>query len=341
MLRRAQISLPLAILIAFLSGGKLLPAFGQDQPFIQEIFARARVFPEIGPGVLAIKRDSGGRYFVLALPASAIAIYSADGNRAGQIPNAKSVAAKIIYAEDFDLDENGRLYVADRGANAVKIYGPDGTFIGAITIAAPASVVALSGGECAVISLRSSHLVDIFDANKEPVRSFGELSDLGDQGDNNRFTQRGRLSTDPAGHIYFAFAYLPVPAIRKYDRFGFAAYEVPLLSPGLSARAPEDQRGLILMEKRGDVPESKPVIDAIAVDPANQEIWAAIGDDLMHLDKDGNRVADYRTVTNDGVRIEPSAILVESDRILLVSSRLGVFDFSRPSSRSQGSGAQH
>ena len=46
-----------------------------------------------------------------------------------------------------------------------------------------------------------------------------------------------------AGHIYFAFAYLsPYPRSANIDRFGFAA-RVPLLSPGLSARAPEDQRG--------------------------------------------------------------------------------------------------
>jgi hypothetical protein len=330
----------LGILAAFISGWRLFPAFGPDRLVVQEIRARDRVLPEIGSGVLAIKRDPAGRYFVLAAPPNEISIYGVDGKRAGQIPNAKSGAAKIVYAEDMDLDGNGRIYVADRGANAVKIYDPDGNFVGAIAIVAPTSVVALSDGECAVVSLRSEHLVDIFDAQGKPIRSFGELSDLGDQGDTSKFTQRGRLTGDPT-HIYFALAYLPSPTIRKYDRYGFAAYEVPLLSPDISTRAPEDQRGLIIMEKRGNVPESKPAINAVAVDPATQEIWAAIGDDLVHLDQDGNRLADYRTATNDGVRIEPGAILVEPGRILIASARLGIFDFARPNKRSSGSGIQH
>ena len=283
MLRRAKISLSLGLLIVSISCWKLLPAFGQDVPVIQELTARGRVFPDAGPGVLAIKRDSNGRYFILAAPANTVAVYSPEGKRAGQIPNANSASSKITYAEDIDLDANGRLYVADRGANAVKIYDPDGTSAGMIAISAPTSVVALSGRECAVVSLRSGHLVDIFDANGQPVRSFGELADLGGPVDNHGFTPRGRLATDPAGHVYFALAYLPVPAIRKYDRYGFAAYEVPLFSSAPSAHGPQDQRGMILMEKRGDVPEAKPVINAFGIDPVNQEIWAAIGDSLIAI----------------------------------------------------------
>ena len=64
---------------------------------------RARVFPSVGPGVTALKRDSAGRYYILAKPATVISIYDAEGNRIGQIPNAKSQGAVIRYAVDIDL----------------------------------------------------------------------------------------------------------------------------------------------------------------------------------------------------------------------------------------------
>ena len=61
-----------------------------------------------------------------------------------------------------------------------------------------------------------------------------------------------------------------------------------------------------------------------------QEIWVAIGDELVHFDKDGNRRAAYRTSTKDGVRIEASAILVERNRILIAADPLGIFEFALP-----------
>ena len=41
--------------------------------------------------------------------------------------------------------------------------------------------------------------------------------------------------------------------------------------------------------------------------------------------------------TKDGVRIEPSAILVEHDRILIASDSLGIFDFALPERQSPAS----
>jgi hypothetical protein len=86
----------------------------------------------------------------------------------------------------------------------------------------------------------------------------------------------------------------------------------------------------ITIQKNGPPPSSKPVIDALGVDPETQRVWAAIGDELIEFDKDGNRRAAYRTATADGVRIEPDAILIEHNRILVAADPLGVFDFARP-----------
>ena len=292
----------------------------------------------MGPGVIAMKRDSAGRDYILATPPSAIVIYRADGKRASQVPGANSASAKIVYAEDMDVASDGRIYVADSGANAVKVFNPDGSLALTIPVVAPTSVAALPDGECAVVSRRSDHLVDIFDSQGALVRSFGDISDLGNRSDPKQLLHRGRLADDPAGNIYFAFSYLPVPTIRKYDRYGYAAYEISLSSGELASAGHDEQREFITLEKRADAPPIRPV-NTIAVDPASQEVWAAIGGDLFHFDKDGNVVADYRTAANDGSRIEPTAILIEPNRILVAGDRLGIFDFARPGKRPSSTSA--
>jgi hypothetical protein len=325
------------IALAAVAASLLLPlAQGQDQfaqssaqPAVQEILARSRVFPGVGAGVVAMKRDAAGHYYILAAPPSAVLIYGADGKRVGEIPNAHSGAARIVYAEDMDAAADGRVYVADRGSNAVKIFNSDGSLALTIPVIAPTSVTALSGGECAVVSRRSDHLVDILDAQGKQVRSFGDLSDLGSHANPDQLLHRGRLAGDPAGHIYFAFSDLPVPTIRKYDRYGYAAYEISLSPSELASGSQSPPREFVTFESRSEASPIQPV-NAIAVDPATQEVWAAIGGDLVHFDKDGNLAGDYRTAADDGSRITPAAILVEPKRILVAGDRLGIFDFARP-----------
>ncbi len=330
MLRRGQLGLSLALLAFTAAAWNLAPAAGQVENTAQEILARSRVFPEIGPGVVALKRDSSGRYYILAAPAKTIAVYGPSGNRIGQIPKANSGSAKIVYAEDMDLDAGGQLYVADRGANAVKVFGPDGALAASIPVVAPTSLAALSDREFAVVTVRSARLVTIFDTQGNLVRSFGEFADASERADLNQYLNRGRVFSDPAGHIYFAFTYLPEPTFRKYDRYGYAAYEVSLSSPEFASRAQAERNEFVTLAKRDDIPAMKSVVSALGVDPASQEVWAAVGDVLLHFDKDGNRLASYRTATSDGAPLEPIAILVEPDRILLAADPLGIFDFARP-----------
>src|SRR5271155_329220 len=103
--------------------------------------ARGRVFPSVGPGVSAMRRDGSGRYFILAEPASTISVFDASGKRVEQFPNENSHGATIVYAVGIDLDAKGRLLVADRGANAIKIFAPDGSLAATIWVNAPTSVV--------------------------------------------------------------------------------------------------------------------------------------------------------------------------------------------------------
>jgi hypothetical protein len=189
------------------------------------LHARARVFPAVGPGVAAVKRDSAGRYFILAEPASVISIFDSAGKRIDQFPNANSHGATIHYAVAIDLDSHGRLFVADRGDNSVKIFASDGSLVTAVHVNAPTSVVALSDGQFAVTTLLSKRLVQIMDEKGGTIRTFGDPADLRDPvASTQPLTDRGRITGDSAGNIYFAFTSLPDPTLQRFDRFGYSAY---------------------------------------------------------------------------------------------------------------------
>jgi hypothetical protein len=341
---RLQIGVCLAIVIGIAAMWNLsraaVPATGQDQEFSRELLARARVFPEVGAGVAAIKTDSAGRYYVLAAPAKSIAIYQADGKRIGEIPNASSRGATIVYVQDFDVDSKGRIFVADRGANSVKIFEPDGSLDATIPVAAPISIVALSGGEFAVAGLRSAQLVSIYDARGKLTRSFGEIPGGTAVARQNQSLSPGRIYGDVAGHIYFVFSDLPDLTLRRYDRFGYASYEASLPSSEFTPQAQARRWSKITIEQGATPASTKPAIQALGADSETQEIWVAIGDELVHFDKDGNRRAAYRTSTADGVRIEASAILVEHNRILIAADALGIFEFALPERQPPSAAAQ-
>lgn len=329
---RAKLVVSLAIFASIVGSCKIPAAAAQDQAFTRDILARARVFPEVGPGVTAIKRDSAGRYYILAQPANAIQIFGADGARTGQIPNANSRDAKISYAQDFDLDAAGQLFVADRGANAVKIFAPDGSLSATVHVAAPMSVAALSGGEFAVAALRSEQLVSVFDAQGILARSFGGLP-AAPAADRGALLSHGRIYGDAMGHIYFAFTELPDPTIRKYDHVGYVAYEISLPASEFKPQAEAKQWTTVTIEKSGSALSMKPVISALGVDSETQEVWAAIGDELLHFDKEGNRRSAYHTSTKEGAPIVATAIRVEHDRILIAADPFGIFEFAFPEPR--------
>ena len=239
------------------------------------LHARGRVFPDVGRGAEAIERDAAGHYYVLAAPASVIWIYSADGKRIGQIPNAQAANGETKYAVDFDRDAaSGRIFVADRGANAVKIFTAAGALEASVPVNAPMSVVALAGGEFAVVTLRSDHLVRVMNEHGKLLRSFGNTSDavsdpsqltvpaLSASADSAAgYTAGYSTSTPPAyamdigklysgapGDIYFAFTSLKDPKFRKYDRFGYAGYEAEIsaneLIPDISHDNSQVQLGM-------------------------------------------------------------------------------------------------
>jgi hypothetical protein len=314
-------------------------------------------------GVAALVARGAGearRYFLLrsARDGARIAIFSAEGQRLAEAPAPRATApsadaaaardAQLLFPGDFDVDATGRIIVADRAANAVKVYSPAGALTATIPVTAPLSVTVLPENEFAVTSTRADKLVQVYAlrpgvAGAAPmwrlVREFGdpaEITDTETARELNRVVNIGRLGRDTAGNVYYAFSYLPEPTIRKYDRFGYLSLEVALTTPDFAGSA-QSVRGAIerLRQSRyqiGAAPQLplKRTVDALGVDPETQEMWVALGTLLLHFDAEGARKRAYRTYTAEGLRVEPTAIVVEPDRLLISSATLGVFEFPRP-----------
>lgn len=515
MVGRIQLRLLAAVIVVALTAVAVPRVSGQG---LQNVLrAQSRVFPTVGPGVAAIKRDSSGRYFILAEPASVISVFDAAGKHLDQFPNANSHGATIRYAVAIDVDSRGRLFVVDRGDNAIKIFAPDGSLLAAIHVTAPTSVVALSNGQFAVTTLQSKQLVQIMDEKGTTIRTFGDPADQSGAGASAQSViDRGRITGDHSGDIYFAFTSLPDPTLQRFDRFGYSAYgsvisanqfgpaagrtghEIDLgytmsglygpesvgawtdlhsltalsvgsrarrgprsgassstadssssssqtssstagtttfdgnvldfnsgatpdaldssssifgtagnpdlglaygqgmfmpgmfgmgfgdmfhdgmrggfhdggggpgafggASPDLGGAGPGDTGGnfadhfgdhfadgrdgfhgrpgfglyraaatvRLALDDPSKHTAEKPVITAVGVDPQTQEVWTAVSDVLVHLDKTGNRIDSYYPVISEGTSLKITSILVEPDRILIATDPWGIYDFPRP-----------
>ncbi len=187
-----------------------------------ELLARQRILPAVGPGLQAVARGPAGRYYVLTAPNRAVSVYDSTGKPIDQVPeNPKAKAPEaIVFGVSLDADEAGRLVVADAGANAVKVYAADGSLVVSFNVAQPVSVALLPGGEIAVTSQSSDHLISVYDTSGKLVRAFGDPADLSDRPDLNHLVNLGRLARDTAANLYIAFDYIPEPTVRKFDLHG-------------------------------------------------------------------------------------------------------------------------
>ena len=198
-----------------------------------------------------------------------------------------------------------------------------------ISIPAPVSVVFLPGGEIAVSSPTGEHLITVYDLAGNVVRDFGDREEIADQAEINSQVNFGHLAADGAGNTYFAFDYLPEPTVRKFDHAGLSGHGDFPHDAGISS--PRRRRPAKPSRARKPVaPSLHRIISAIGVDPQTQDIWLAIGTLLMHFDKEGQRIASFRTFTPGGARLEPSMILVEPDRLLIGSDPQGTYEFPKP-----------
>src|SRR5256884_2929566 len=307
-----------------------------------DLLARQRVFPGVGPGLRSIKRGADGRLYLLASPSPGLLVFDRRGQQVlavselpGADPSAKTGRALITFGEDCDGDADGKIYVADRGANLIQVFSPDGTLLRSISVKNPIAVAALPEGEVAVGTLREPHLVIVFDKNGRDVRAVRDPEPLAERQELNRYLNIRELATDAQGHLHYAFAYLPEPTVRQYDRLGYAGQDIQYTALEAMPAAQADRKEIQRQERRGDQPSLKRILTAVGVDRSNGEGWIALYNTVLHFDKEGNRCASYKIYTHQGARLEATAILLEPDRMMIGSDPLGIYEFDRPDKKNQ------
>jgi hypothetical protein len=333
-----KMGLTLRILAALcLLGCVAATAFAQTEG---ELTAKRRLLSDLGPGLRAVRRSADGRTYVLASPSPGLLVFDTQGKQVlsiGAAPAAgKTARAAITFGEDCDVSAERQIYVADRGANAIQVFSPDGALLRSIPVTAPLSVASLGEGEVAVATLRDPHLVVVFDKNGRDVREFGDPEQISERQDLNRFLNIGQLATDALGHLYYAFGYTPEPTVRQYDRYGYGVgQDIQYLALEAAPEAQAVRREIQRQEKNQKSPTFKRVLTAVGVDRTNGEVWMAVGNTLLHFDKEGNRRARYQLYTPEGARLVAGIILVEQDHLVIGNDPLGIYEFERPEKKIQ------
>jgi hypothetical protein len=302
-----------------------------------QLMASRRVFPSIGPGLRTLRHGRDGKYYLLASPNVGIVVFDSKEKQLAVIgaspaspASDKTAHPPIAFGEDCDVDAQGNLYVADRGYNLVNVFSPAGALLRSMQFNSPTSLAALPEGEVAVTAPRGLHLVTVFGPTGRVVREFGDPEQLSERNDLNRYVSIGRLASDPDGHIYYGYTYIPESLVRQYDRFGFAKQDFQFTSIDAFSEARARRREIERQEKRTEPPSLRPILTAFGVDPVNGDLWLALHNTLLHFDKEGNRRSEYQIYTKDGARIEANVLLVEENRLLIGADPIGVYEFARP-----------
>jgi hypothetical protein len=307
-----------------------------------ELTAKRRLFPEVGAGLRDVKLGPGDHLYVLG--SQGLLVFDAKEQKLLTIgspaPTSVPVVSKTApaapsaptFAGDFDVNASGQIFIADRAANVMAVYSPDGARLRSFPVNAPLSIAALPDGEVAVATLRDPHLVTVFDKNGREIREFGELEDISDRADLNRYLNSGYLASNARGDIYYGFIFVPEPTVRQFDRNGFATQTIQFAEIDAFASAQAARKEIERQERKGKQPVFKPILTAVGVAPTG-EVWIALHNRLLRFDKDGNRQATYQLYTPDGARLDANTVLIEKDRILIGSDPQGVFEFDRPDTK--------
>ncbi|MGB7845391.1 MAG: hypothetical protein WBL63_07230 [Candidatus Acidiferrum sp.] len=302
-----------------------------------QLMASRRVFSRIGPGLRAVRHASNGNYYVLASPNVGVVIFDPNGKQLSVIgaspePPAANKAgrAPMAFGEDCDVDAQGNVYVADRGYNLVTVFSPDGKQLRSFPVDSLSSLAALPDGEVAVTTTHQSHLVTVYGPNGRVVREFGAPESLSTRADLDLYLNLGRINSDPQGHIYYGFTYMPEPLVRQYDRFGNASLEYEFTGVDAYSEAQAARKAIEREETRSSPISLHPILTAFGVDPVNGDVWMGLHNTLIHFDKDGIRRSEYQIYTPKGTRLEATVILVEEQRLLIGADPLGVYEFPRP-----------
>lgn len=322
--------------------GALLPVVAtlcaRSPEIDDDLMASRRLFGDIGPGLRALRHAANGNYYVLASPSVGVAIFDAKGHPLSVIgtPPQAPVANKagrspIAFGEDCDVDTQGNVYVADTGYNLVNEFAPDGKQLRSFPANSLLSLAVLPGGEVAVSTRDQSHHVIIYGPDGKVAREFGDMDSLSTRADIDRYLNLGRVASDPQGHIYYGFTYIPEPTVRVYDKVGNATQDFVFSGVDAYPEASATRKAIDRYENNVvDPVVFRAILTAFGVDPANGDVWMGLHNMLVHFDKDGIRRSEYQIYTPKGKPLDASVILVEPERLLIGSDPLGIYEFHRP-----------
>jgi hypothetical protein len=305
-----------------------------------QLTAKRRVFSPIGPGLRQIRRGANGNYYVLVSPSAGVLTFDAKGKQlsvVGAAPESALANAEahppIGFGEDCDVDSQGNIYLADRSYNLVTVFSPEGKQLRSFPVDGPISIAALPDGEVAVTTLQRAHLFTVYGANGKVLREFGDLESLSTRSDIDSILNFGRVVSDPQGHIYFGFTYMPEPLVRQYDRAGYAGQSFEFTGVDAFPEAQATRKEIERLEENNKPATLHPILTAFGVDPVAGDVWMGLHNTLVHFDKDGIRRSEYQIYTPKGVRLEASIILVQDETLWIGADPLGVYEFERPDKR--------
>ena len=268
-----KISLRLAVSMCLLAATATIAS----AQFEGELTAKRRLFPEIGAGLRDVKLGPGEKLYVLS--SLGLIVFDAKEHKLltigapppAPVPASSKTApaapAAPAFAEDFDVDASGQIYVVDRAANLIAVYSAEGSRLRSFPVNAPLSIAALPDGEVAVATLRDPHLVTVFDKNGRETREFGELEDISDRADLNRYLNSGYLASDTRGDIFYGFIFTPEPTVRQFDPNGYAMQTIQFAEIDAFASAQAARKEIERQERKGKQPVFKPILTAVGVAP--------------------------------------------------------------------------
>jgi hypothetical protein len=302
-----------------------------------DLMASRRLFPDIGPGLRALRHSANGNYYVCASPVG-VAVFDAKGRQILVIGASSSPApaankagrSTIGFEEDCDVDAQGNVYVADRANNQVVQFGPDGKQVRVFPVDGVLSLAVLPDGEVAVTAAQSAHPVTVYGAGGKIAREFGEIESLSSRADIDRFLNVGRVAADPQGHIYYGFTYMPEPLVRQFDRYGDAKLDFVFTGVDAYPEASATRKAISKQEANSEPPVFRAILTAFGVDPVSGDVWMGLHNTLVHFDKDGIRRSEYQIYTPKGVALDATVILVEEQRLLIGGDPIGIYEFRRP-----------
>jgi hypothetical protein len=305
-----------------------------------DIWASRRLFPSFGPGLRAIRHSANGNYYVL-VSSVGVSVFDASGTKIALIGAPASAPAPaparspagqsaIGFAEDCDVDAQGDVYLADSQKNTVTEFDPTGKPLHSFPVGALGSLAVLPEGEVAVSQTQSDHHVTVYTAEGKIARQFGDMESMSSRPDIDRYLNLGRLASDPQGHIYYGFTYMPEPLVRQYDRFGDAKLDFQFTGLDAFPEASARRRAIVRQEDSNQPVVFTPILTGFGVDPVNGDIWMALHNLLVHFDKDGIRRSEYQMYTPKGSPLDGNLILVEENRLLIGGDPVGIYEFHRP-----------